>query len=363
MKRWTRTIFAAVLGLSLGCASCGLIPEEETFPAAPFFVEELPGEYQTAVCLTGDVVLSTSLDLRTVPKQKENLSFPVTGERYDAFFVSTGENVTEGQILGQLDIKMYEDQLRSLEIQKEENGLTRKQNEENRALQEKRARIAYADSYADRQKALTQIANQFDESSKRIDDADTILDMRIENCKAEITKRQLIAPFDGVITYVANFTPEDVSSSGRRMMTIADSSTTLFRSSTVYWQYFKEGLTIPIAVDESEYIGTVRTEESLGLAPTRHVEGSSGYIYVELKSPAFDVTDGKTIKIDVELERRDGCLTVPSTAVSKINDKTVVYYPDENGVKRFREVETGLVGRSLTEIKSGLSEGDTVIID
>ena len=356
MKKWTRTILAAVLGLSLGCASCGLIPEEETFPAAPFFVDELPGEYQTAVCLTGDVVLSTSLDLRTVPKQKENLSFVVTGEHYDAFFVSTGENVTEGQLLGQLDIKNYEEQLRSLQIQVEENNLLLKQNEENRALQEKRARLAYADSYADRQKALTQIANQYDESARKIEDANTI-------CNKEIAKRQLIAPFDGVLTYVASFTPEDVSASGRRMMTIADSSTTLFRSSTSYWQYFKEGMTIPIEVDDAEYVGTVRTEESLGLTPTKHAEGSSGYIYVELKSPAFDVTDGKTIKIDVELERRDGCLTVPSTAVSKINDRTVVYYPDENGVKRFKEVETGLIGGSLTEIKSGLAEGDTVIID
>ena len=359
--RLSGLISAAVL--IVGAGGCGIIPEEESYPAAPYFVNEEPADYKTAVCLRGDVILTTVLDLRTMPKQKVNLSVDVSDEHFDSFFVSTGDTVTEGQLLGQLDIKRYEDELQNLELSVSEAQLYLKQNEENRALAEKRCRLIYADSYENRQNELLRIKNQYDEKARELQDQLTIDNLRIEECKEEIAKRQLIAPFDGVMTYVATVTPDSLSGAGRRLMTVADSSTTLFRASTPEWEYFKPGIEIPLTVDDAEYTGTVQTEETLGIEETRHVEGSSGYVYVVLDSPAFDVTESQMIRVEVELERREGCLMVPAGAITKINDKSVVYVPDEEGVKRYREVEIGLKSRNSVEILSGLSEGETVIIN
>ena len=363
LRHLKRLLTAAAMSLSFLCASCGLIPEEETYPAAPFFVEEMPGDYTTATCLRGDVVLTAPLDLKSVARQKKDLRFTVTGEHIDAFFVSVGETVSEGQLLGQLDISSYEQQLETLLERDAEYELQLKQNEEKREIAVKRANLQYADSWEDRRDAQASLKTQYDENARMIEDSRTINALRIEECRGEIAKRQLVAPFDGVITYIMSFTPETESSSGKRVMSIADSTTTLFRASTIYWPYFKSGMTIPITVDDVEYVGVVETEKTLGIEETSHKDGSAGYIYVVLDSPAFEVSDSKTIKVEVELERAADCLMVPIGAIDKINDRSVVYYPGENGMKCYREVETGLLSRTSAEILSGLSEGDTVIIN
>ena len=367
MKRtglWQKSAAGFLLGLaSIGLASCALIPEEESFPAAPYYVDEAAAEYTTAQCLRGDVVLTESLDLRSVAKQKKELSFSVTGEHIDSFFVSVGEPVTEGELLAQLDISEFEEKMRELERTVSEYELMLKQNEEDRALALERTKLLNANSWADRQDALITVNNQFDENALQLQNDLDILTLRIEECRKEIEKRQVTAPFDGVVIFVSSFSPEAESVSGRRVVTIADSTTTLFRASTKYWPYFKAGLTIPITVDDVEYTAKIETEASLGIEETKHKEGTSGYVYAVLDAPAFDVTEGKVIKVEVELERRDDCLLVPATAVDTINGHPVVYYPDENGVKRYKEVEIGLESRTSVEILSGLSEGDTVIIN
>ena len=363
-KRFFRGMLAAAsLTLSSLCASCGLIPEEETYPAAPFFVDELPGDYTTATCLRGDVVLTAQLDLKSVARQKSDLYFSVAGEHIDSFFVNVGETVTKGQLLGQLDISSYEKKLVELQQKDTEYELSLKQNEENREIALRRVNLQYADSWADRKAAQESLAVRYDENARMIEDDRTVNTLRMEECRAEIEKRQLFAPFDGVVTYLVSFTPETESATNKRVLSVADSTTTLFRASTVYWSYFKAGMEIPITVDEIEYTGVVETEETLGIKETSHNEGSSGYVYVVLDSPAFDVSDSKSIKVQVELERRDGCLTVPIGAIDTINDKPVVYYPGENGMKCYKEVETGLLSQTSAEILSGLSEGETVIIN
>ena len=363
MKFQKKSALAFLLSGALFAASCGLVPEEESFPAAPFVVDEAPGEYTTAVCLKGDVVLTTSLDLKSVAKQKMDLSFSVTGEHIDSVFVAAGENVTEGQLLAQLDISSYDRTMRDLELQAANYELQLRQNEENRELSVKRANLQYADSYTDRVNALEQIHAQFDRTKMQLEDGLTITRLRIGECDEEIKKRQVFAPFDGVVTYTATFTPETESTSGRKVVTIADSTTTLFRASTIYWPYFKAGLQVPITVDDVDYIGTVETEETLGIDETKHKEGSNGYVYIVLDSPAFDTSDSKSLRVEVELDRRNDCLMVPIGAIDEINGKPVVYYPGENDMKCYREVETGLVGGNNAEILSGLSEGDIVIIN
>ena len=94
--RLSGLISAAVL--IVGAGGCGIIPEEESYPAAPYFVNEEPADYKTAVCLRGDVILTTVLDLRTMPKQKVNLSVDVSDEHFDSFFVSHKEAIAFKEI-------------------------------------------------------------------------------------------------------------------------------------------------------------------------------------------------------------------------------------------------------------------------
>jgi len=82
---------------------------------------------------------------------------------------------------------------------------------------------------------------------------------------------------------------------------------------------------------------------------------------VALDSGDSRVRTGMTATISVEAQRRDNVLAVPSTALHGSGANTTVTVL-RNGVQTVVAVQTGLVGDTLTEITSGLSAGDQVVL-
>ena len=64
----------------------------------------------------------------------------------------------------------------------------------------------------------------------------------------------------------------------------------------------------------------------------------------------------------VEEESRKQVLTVSRSALFAADNGYYVYVLDENNVRQVKWVEVGLWGDSRTEIVSGLSEGDYVVV-
>ncbi|MEV0231385.1 HlyD family efflux transporter periplasmic adaptor subunit [Nonomuraea sp. NPDC050786] len=69
---------------------------------------------------------------------------------------------------------------------------------------------------------------------------------------------------------------------------------------------------------------------------------------------------GQTATVEVVVGRADNVITVPSTAVSTSGGQTTVTLL-QNGRQTRTPVEVGVQGTSLTEIKSGVSEGDQLV--
>ena len=61
------------------------------------------------------------------------------------------------------------------------------------------------------------------------------------------------------------------------------------------------------------------------------------------------------------LDYRDNALVVPAKAVTTVAGQTVVYYVDEDGLRAYKPVETGLAANGMVEILSGLEEGEAII--
>jgi hypothetical protein len=62
------------------------------------------------------------------------------------------------------------------------------------------------------------------------------------------------------------------------------------------------------------------------------------------------------------LDERLNVLYVPAKAVSTANDEPIVYYLREDGMKAYKYVEPGVTINNRTEIISGLTEGESVIV-
>jgi len=80
-----------------------------------------------------------------------------------------------------------------------------------------------------------------------------------------------------------------------------------------------------------------------------------------LGEPSTDLRLGQTASVSITVGSKSDVLSVPSSAITKIgNLSTVIVRKD--GKDTTTQVGTGLVGDNGTEITSGLSEGDVVVL-
>ena len=70
-----------------------------------------------------------------------------------------------------------------------------------------------------------------------------------------------------------------------------------------------------------------------------------------------------TVSVNVETAKRERALAIPNDALSSIKgDKAVVFMVRDGKIQR-QQITLGLRGLAMSEVKSGLSEGDQVLVD
>jgi HlyD family secretion protein len=88
-------------------------------------------------------------------------------------------------------------------------------------------------------------------------------------------------------------------------------------------------------------------------------------VRVSIDNPGGELKANMTANAEILLDEHKGVLTVPENAVSYDNQKNAfVDIPDKNQKEGFRKipVKVGLSNGSVTEIASGLKEGDQVVL-
>lgn len=360
MKR-TRTLIMLCL-LTLTLTSCSLLPEEEVFLSAPIIREYAAEPYETAVVERGDLILTEQLRLSYVPVQTAVLSFSLDGEFFDDIFVSVGDTVAKGQLLAQLQLGDFPAQMKSIINEAARQELELRQLEQRRTLALKRAsQTAEGEAAAELGRRIDEINETYDLQASRLKDDLTLQQIRLSECEDRIAERQLIAPFDGAVTYVKRISPGDRSGIGDRVVAVADSAMSLFCAKTKYWNYFTEGEEVVISAKKADYRAVVTSEESLGLTPTEHTEEKEAPVYFVLTEPAFDLEDGDHGSLTLTLDERHDVLIIPEQAVTLANGEPIVYFQDENGVKSYKYIKTGLKADHRFEVLEGLTEGEQLI--
>lgn len=111
--------------------------------------------------------------------------------------------------------------------------------------------------------------------------------------------------------------------------------------------------------DGTELFGTV-TE--IGLLPSTD-SGSAAYpVAIDVTGTADGLYDGTSVTVAIVYERRTDVLTVPSAAVTTADGTSTVTLVAADGTETETTVEVGETVGNLTEILSGLAEGDEVLV-
>ncbi|WP_033291084.1 efflux RND transporter periplasmic adaptor subunit [Amycolatopsis jejuensis] len=103
------------------------------------------------------------------------------------------------------------------------------------------------------------------------------------------------------------------------------------------------------------------TVSKIDLTPTTSSNVVTYGAQLTLSNPPSGLRPGQSASVVITVAEADGVLSVPAAAVRTTGTTSVVTV-QENGQAVPRQVELGVRGESTVEIKSGLSEGDNVVL-
>lgn len=354
-KKW-----AAVLAGTLLLTGCGLLPQEARLPHAPVAEEVEDIEHKLTVVMRGDVEITQSVRCEYRPAVSQSLSFSVGGERLRRLFVQPGDTVQAGDILAELEMGDLEDRKGCLEREAAQLELKLSQLEETRDLDVRKAQAAVdragsGDALREAKEAKERLETAYEQSKKELEDTLFIREQELEELEEQIRQHRIYAPFDGSVTYCKTMEEGDLSSETEKVVTISDVTSSVFLVTGEDAALFAVGDTVMVNYAKTEHEGTVEDPTRLGL------EAESGTAFIRLETPDPTLEEGTLGTIQMVLERAENVLYVKSGAVKKMQDRSVVYYVDAEGMKSMKDVKTGLDNGTFVEITDGLEEGEEII--
>jgi RND family efflux transporter MFP subunit len=379
-----RTSLILAIGLALTAAVVvGACNSRARNPEAS--AAEIPSATVAAVT-RGTITHTLNLAGQFQPYQVVEVHAKVSGY-IRHIYVDIGDKVHQGQVLAVLEVPELSAQLRGTvsALARSKDEITREEHEVLRAQSEHAS--LHADYTRLKQASEAQpglIAEQ------ELDDAqskDLASQAQIDAAKAALAaaKQQsevagadnervgalenytrVIAPLDGVIIWryadTGALIQAGTSSDIQSLPVVKLSQSSLLRLRLPVpedaVEYVREGAEVNVRVDavHRSLVGKiVRFTRDVSLA-TRTMETE-----IDVENKDLSLTPGMYANTTLELERRDNVLTIPVQAVIRNGNQSSVLIVDSQNKVQTRNVTLGLQGSTLTEVKSGLQEGDRVI--
>ena len=349
-------------------------------------VAETPSA-KVATAQRGNIAHTLSLAGQFQPYQVIDVHPKVTGFMVK-INVDIGDRVRKGQTLAVLEVPELNAQLKGtvFEVERAKDDLLRAQHEI------KRTEAIHSALHADYERLLeTSKAQPGLIAQQGLDDAqskDLSSESQVDGAKAAAAAAQehaevahtdndrvqalqnytnVVAPLDGVIVWRyadtgaliqsgTNSNEQDIpivrlSQSGllRLRMPIPENDV----------QYVHVGDQMQIRVDA---IGRSFTGKIVRFTRDVNFETRTMETEVDVENKDLSIDPGMYANTELQLARVEGVTTIPVEALVLTGNRQVAYVLDADNRVRVRNVEVGLRGSKLAEIKSGIAPGDGVIL-
>ncbi|MFA6593787.1 MAG: efflux RND transporter periplasmic adaptor subunit [Candidatus Buchananbacteria bacterium] len=168
------------------------------------------------------------------------------------------------------------------------------------------------------------------------------------------------APFDGVVANVAVTKGDTVSSGASAVTLITDQKIANISLNEVDVSKVKTGQKVTItfdAVSDLTVTGSVADVDMIGTV----TQGVASYdVKIVFDSQNDLIKSGMTANVSIVIDSKADALQVPSSAIKTQNSINYVQVL-VNGQPQQKEVVVGLASDTMTEILSGINEGDEVV--
>jgi multidrug efflux pump subunit AcrA (membrane-fusion protein) len=284
-------------------------------PPIPALVQPSASGVNTAFADTGPVFNAERFEGIT-RVLSEPLSFGAIGEGFGAFYVLTGDSVTQGQLLARLEGEGLEGEITRLTAEIE--SLRR----ESISLNTPQG------IWANERRAL---------SLRHMEEDLLLLETRLEACA-------LYAPFGGTVTFVADKQPGQWVSPWEPVIYIAPNQEPLVE--------YGGGTEIPRAVRVTGQIDGVTYE----LQPVPHS------VPPRFTVPGKNLRLGAGVVITAYTHWVESALRIPINALFTAPSGETFAYRMENGAQVYAPLTVGLRTAVYAEVIGGLREGDEVFV-
>ena len=382
MRKRASLTLAIVISLPLGL---GVIACRSSKGGAEANAAEIPSA-TVAVVTRGTIEHTLSLAGQFQPYQVIDVHAKVSGY-IKHIYVDIGDKVRQGQVLAVLEVPELDAQLKGTvaEVAHSKDEITRAQHDVLRSQAQHAA--LHADYARLKQAGAAQpglIAEQ------ELDDAqskDLAAEAQVDAAKAALAAAQqqsnvagadnervsdlnayttVTAPISGVIIWryadTGALIQAGTSSDVQTLPVVKLSQSDLLRLRLPVpedaVQFIHEGALVNVRVDavNRTLVGkVVRFTRNVSLA-TRTMETE-----IDVENKDLSLSPGMYANAMLDLERKENVLTIPVQAVVKNGNKSTVLVVNGQNRVESREVQLGIQGSSLVEVKAGLYEGEHVI--
>ena len=349
-----------MITLILAVQGCQLLPQEYDPRQAPVRESVSGPVFDTFEVERGDLRLTDTIHFRYEPLRTAALSFDIGGLRLETLYVDTGDAVTEGQLLAELEGGSEASQITRLEEALELADLRLEQLREDHAYYLESEGLwldALAATETEREEAISNLLAQQEEELNFHEAERHILSLELQDTRERFTARQIFAPFDGIVTYVRIRNVGENVRKDESIVHISDNSVSLFVGRIPEPDYFDAGMQWDLVSNDIIYPIEIINPADYG------IEGEEGLAYARLLIDDVVLESETRGSVEVVLAESLDTLYVPRRSVFVAGGQSMVYVENPDGVRVAAEVETGLETREFAEILSGLSAGEVIIRD
>lgn len=365
-KRILAALLAASMALCAGCGSQASDDEEEQTAAgtAVEVAEVTKGAMSTEYSVNGKVAADNEVQV-----------FPMLAGQVLTLSVSEGDKVAKGQTLLNVDTSSVTSTMSSL---RESYNATKTATEkaiENAQIGVEQAQLAVENTEAlleagaaaeqDLTKAKQGLAQaQAGVQQARAQQAASLAQIQasMDQINKQASYGTVTAPCAGTVTAV-NVVQGGMASSAQPAVVIAEDSRVKINASVSEDVFAglhtgdSAGVQISVLSDE------VKSAKIVSLPAAANQQTNLYDVSVSVPS-GTEPAIGAFATVIFYTDRRENTLSVPTECVLTGNDnERYLFTVDESGTTAARvTVETGLVGKTNTEITSGLNEGDRVVV-
>ncbi len=327
----------------------------------------------TATASIGTVRSTVSASGTVVSPRTVDANF-TTGGTVTDIDVAVGERVRKGQVLAHVDAASSQIDLQTANagVSSAEAGLVSAE----AGLTSAEANLADLKKTDATDAQLAEARAQITSARASIQQAQaSIVSARaqVEQAQEAVDGTELVAPVGGTVLSISGSVGDTVSSGGTSSSSSDSSSSSFIKIGDLrhleVQAYFSETDTAQLkigqrvtvtlnALGSTKASGTVTAIDETSTTVNQVVDYG---VTIELRHQPKGIRVGQTANVVVVTGRKENVLEVPSSAVQTVGTTSTVTVL-RNGRRITTPVRIGLEGDQTTEIRSGLAEGDRVVI-